>query len=353
MLTKVSVDGVTKRFGEVVAVDDVSAGIEDGEFFALLGPSGCGKTTLLRIVAGFELPDSGKIYFGGREMTNVPPNKRGTGMVFQNYALWPHMTVRENIEFGLKMRKMSNDERAKRVAHVVELLRLGGLEARSPLQLSGGQQQRVAVARALAIEPQILLMDEPLSNLDAKLRIETRTELKKIQRELGITVIYVTHDQEEAMSIADRIGIMNRGQLLQVGSPRETYLFPRSLFVADFIGQATWVQGSVSSKEEFVSVTTPVGKIRGKFAPGTDVDIGGKVIAVVRPEHLSLRQMDQANEIRVKVSALSYLGSVTRVFGQSTGLNLIADAEADASLSVGQDLALYFRPKDTLILASE
>jgi ABC-type Fe3+/spermidine/putrescine transport system ATPase subunit len=352
-LAKVRIEGVTKRFGEIVAVDDVSAEIEDGELFALLGPSGCGKTTLLRVVAGFELPDSGRVFFGGRDMTNVPPNQRGTGMVFQSYALWPHMTVRENIEFGLKMRKLAGDERARRVANVVELLRLKGLEDRSPLQLSGGQQQRVAVARALAIEPQILLMDEPLSNLDAKLRIETRTELKKIQRELGITVIYVTHDQEEAMSIADRMGVMNKGQLLQVGSPREIYLFPRSLFVADFIGQATWVEGTVSSKEELISIATPVGTIRGKFAPGTDVEVGGKVIAVVRPEHVSLRQVDQANEVRARVTALSYLGSVTRVFGRSTGLNLIADTGAEEAISVGQDLKLYFRPRDTLILASE
>lgn len=352
-MAKVRIEGVTKRFGEIVAVDDVSAEIEDGELFALLGPSGCGKTTLLRVVAGFELPDSGRVFFGGRDMTNVPPNQRGTGMVFQSYALWPHMTVRENIEFGLKMRKLAGDERARRVANVVELLRLKGLEDRSPLQLSGGQQQRVAVARALAIEPQILLMDEPLSNLDAKLRIETRTELKKIQRELGITVIYVTHDQEEAMSIADRMGVMNKGQLLQVGSPREIYLFPRSLFVADFIGQATWVEGTVSSKEELISIATPVGTIRGKFAPGTDVEVGGKVIAVVRPEHVSLRQVDQANEVRARVTALSYLGSVTRVFGRSTGLNLIADTGAEEAISVGQDLKLYFRPRDTLILASE
>ena len=208
-MADVRIDEVSKRFGEVVAVDQATLQVEDKEFFALLGPSGCGKTTLLRIIAGFELPDNGHVYFGDKEMTNVPPNERGTGMVFQSYALWPHMTVKENIEFGLNMRRLTKEEKVKRVTNVLELLQLKGLEDRNPLQLSGGQQQRVAVARALAIEPQILLMDEPLSNLDAKLRIETRTELKKIQRELGITVVYVTHDQEEAMSIADRIGVMN------------------------------------------------------------------------------------------------------------------------------------------------
>jgi len=352
-LAGVRIDGVSKKFGEVVAVDQATLQVEDKEFFALLGPSGCGKTTLLRIIAGFELPDTGNVYFGDKEMTNVPPNERGTGMVFQSYALWPHMTVKENVEFGLNMRKLTKEEKAKRVADVLDLLQLKGLEDRSPLQLSGGQQQRVAVARALAIEPQILLMDEPLSNLDAKLRIETRTELRKIQRELGITAIYVTHDQEEAMSIADRIGVMNRGRLLQVGSPREVYEFPRSLFVADFIGQATSVTGEVVSRDGFVTLKTPIGKMLGKYPPGLDVVVGQKVIAIVRPEHLLLDPVDQANEIKVRLSALSYLGSVTRIFGQSDGLNLIADLQVDKSVSVGQEVKLYFRPSDTLILASQ
>ena len=352
-MTNVRLEGVSKRFGEVVAVDEATLQVMDSEFFALLGPSGCGKTTLLRVIAGFELPDKGRLYFDDRDMTNVPPNERGTGMVFQNYALWPHMTVKENVEFGLNMRKFTKDEKDRRVSHVLELLRLKGVESRSPLQLSGGQQQRVAVARALAIEPSILLMDEPLSNLDAKLRIETRTELKRIQRELNITVIYVTHDQEEAMSIADRIGVMNQGRLLQVGSPREIYLFPKSLFVADFIGQATWVNGEVASIRELIELSTPAGIIRGKFPPGMDGKVGDKVIAVVRPESLSARPSDGANEIHAKVTAISYLGSVTRAFGQAPGTSVIADLEADLPVSVGSDLALYFRPADTLILTSE
>jgi len=345
--------GVTKTFGDVVAVDQATGEVEDGEFFALLGPSGCGKTTLLRVIAGFELPDSGAVYFGDREITNVPPNKRETGMVFQNYALWPHMTVRENIEFGLNMRGLPEEKKRKRVADVMDLLRLQGLENRSPLQLSGGQQQRVAVARALAIEPKILLMDEPLSNLDAKLRIETRTELKKIQRELNITVIYVTHDQEEAMSIADKLGVMERGRVLQIGPPREIYLYPRSLFVADFIGQATSVAGELVSAGEFAEALTPHGKIRGKFPPGMDGRLGEKVTAIVRPESLLIKPVEQANQIKATVTAVSYLGRVTRVFGQASGSNVIADLGADVNASVGQELVLYFRPSDTLMLTSE
>ncbi|MEM0066581.1 MAG: ABC transporter ATP-binding protein, partial [Sulfolobales archaeon] len=221
---------VSKRFGKVLAVDKVSVEIEKGEFFTFLGPSGCGKTTTLRIIAGLEIPDEGRVIMDGADITYLPPHKRDTAMVFQNYALWPHMTVFENVAYGLKVRKYPKEEIRRKVKEVLELVRLEGLEDRYPTQLSGGQQQRVALARALVVEPKALLLDEPLSNLDAKLRIEMREELKRIQKSLNITAVYVTHDQEEAMVLSDRIAVMNRGRVVQIGSPEELYGRPKTLF---------------------------------------------------------------------------------------------------------------------------
>ncbi len=220
---RVRLTGITKRFGPLKAVDNVSLAIDEGEFFTLLGPSGCGKTTLLRTIAGFYYPDAGEIRFGERVINEIPPNKRETGMVFQNYALFPHLSVFDNIAYGLRARKVPRREIDARVGAILESVQLDGLEDRPPGKLSGGQQQRVALARALVISPQILLMDEPLSNLDAKLRVNMREEIRRIQKRLGITTIYVTHDQEEAMAVSDRIAILNRGRLEQVGSPAEVY----------------------------------------------------------------------------------------------------------------------------------
>jgi len=232
-VTRIKLEGISKYYGNVVAVDDVNLEINKGEFFTLLGPSGCGKTTTLRIIAGFEIPDKGHVYFDDEDVTFLKPYKRNTAMVFQNYALWPHMTVFENVAYGLKIRKkelgLTDEEIKKRVQWALELVKLSGFENRYPLQLSGGQQQRVALARALVVQPRVLLLDEPLSNLDAKLRIEMREELKRIQKALGITTIYVTHDQLEAMSMSDRIAVMNKGRVVQIGTPRELYLYPKSL----------------------------------------------------------------------------------------------------------------------------
>ena len=240
-MVNVQLVNVTKRFEEIVATDHVNLNIKEGEFFTLLGPSGCGKTTTLRLIAGFYTPDEGEIFFGNTLMNSVPPFKRNTGMVFQNYAIFPHMNVFNNVAYGLKIRKMKYKNLKKRVLEALELVRLGDLEKRLPSQLSGGQQQRIALARALVIEPDVLLFDEPLSNLDAKLRIEMRTEIKKIQKRLKITSIYVTHDQEEALSISDRIAIMNNGSIQQVGSPKQVYTNPQNAFVADFIGQCSFI----------------------------------------------------------------------------------------------------------------
>jgi ABC-type Fe3+/spermidine/putrescine transport system ATPase subunit len=234
---------VTKHFGPTVAVDRVSLEIEEGSFFTLLGPSGCGKTTLLRVVAGFHLPDRGEVYLRERRITHVPPHLRGTAMVFQEYALFPHMTVEENVAYGLRMRRVPAAEARTRVARVLELVGLVGQERKYPHQLSGGQQQRVALARALVVEPEVLLLDEPLSNLDAKLRVRVREELRELQRRLGQTTVYVTHDQEEALALSDRIAVMNTGRVLQVGTPEEIYLRPKNRFVADFVGLANFLEG--------------------------------------------------------------------------------------------------------------
>ncbi len=242
-MTRVEIRGVSKSFDKVEALRGIDLDIRSGELFSILGPSGCGKTTLLRIIAGLEVPDRGRIFFDGEDVTEKKPFERNAAMVFQNYALWPHMSVYENIAFGLRARKVPEHEIRRRVREVIELVRLEGLEDRLPLQLSGGQQQRVALARALVVEPRVLLLDEPLSNLDASLRIEMREEIKRIQRALGITTIYVTHDQGEALGISDRIAVMRAGEIIQVGEPEELYYNPKNVFVARFLGRGNVLYG--------------------------------------------------------------------------------------------------------------
>jgi spermidine/putrescine ABC transporter ATP-binding subunit len=235
-MASITLDGLVKRFGALTVVDRISLDIEDGEFFTLLGPSGCGKTTLLRMLAGFVAPDAGDIRFAGKSIVDVPPYRRETGMVFQNYALFPHMTVFENIAYGLKARKRPAPEIRARVEEILASVRLDGFGDRRPRQLSGGQQQRVALARALVVRPKVLLMDEPLSNLDARLRVNMREEIRNIQKEFGITTVYVTHDQEEAMAVSDRIAVLAEGRLRQSGSPRDIYTRPADAFTAEFMG---------------------------------------------------------------------------------------------------------------------
>jgi ABC-type Fe3+/spermidine/putrescine transport system ATPase subunit len=240
-LVNLTLEHVSKYFGEVNAAFKIDLTINDGEFFTFLGPSGCGKTTTMRMIAGLESPSDGKILYDGKDVTRLPPFKRNTGMVFQNYALWPHMKVRENIAYGLEVRKTPKEEVDRKVQDVIDLVGLSGMGDRFPNQLSGGQQQRVALARVLIIEPDILLLDEPLSNLDAKLRVEMREEIKDIQRKLGITTIYVTHDQEEAMAVSDRIAIQDHGKIMQVGTPKDIYDKPENLFIATFIGKGALI----------------------------------------------------------------------------------------------------------------
>lgn len=290
-LIEVNLDHVSKQFGNVKGVADVHVRIQPGEFFTFLGPSGCGKTTTLRMIAGFYYPSEGRILFGSNDVTTLPPNKRNTGMVFQNYALFPHMTVFENIAFGLQVRKVAKSDIVQRVERAQKQVHLEGYGSRRIDQLSGGQQQRVALARALVIEPQILLLDEPLSNLDAKLREETRIEIKRLQLELGITTIYVTHDQAEAMAMSDRIMVMQGGVVQQIGSPEEIYHRPVNRFVASFIGESNLWEGTVERIEDGEAVIriAPDLVLTGLIAnasPDCQLEAGKRVTMSIRPESI-------------------------------------------------------------------
>ena len=285
----VRLEGISKRFGSAVAVDDLSLQVEPGEFVCLLGPSGCGKTTTMRVIAGFVEPDAGRVLINGEDVSRRHPNRRDIGMVYQSYALFPHLTVADNVTFGLRMRRVPRDAAAERVRRILDLVGLGGFGSRRPAQLSGGQQQRVALARAMVIEPTVLLLDEPLSNLDAKLRKRMQVELKTLQRTVGITTIHVTHDQEEALTLADRVAIMHHGRLEQIGAPRDVYARPRSVFVADFLGKANFLDGEVlgSHGAGRVVIRTDVGDLVAEV-DGDPLPAGTRAEAFVRPERLEL-----------------------------------------------------------------
>jgi iron(III) transport system ATP-binding protein len=285
MAVGIRFDRVSKSFGAVRAVDDVTIDVRPGELFFLLGPSGCGKTTLLRCLAGFCEPDSGAIRIGERDVTGIPPCDRDAAMVFQSYALWPHLTVRENVAFGLEMRRCSREETARRVGEALETVRMTEKAAARPNELSGGQQQRVALARALVVRPQCLLLDEPLSNLDAKLRLEMRGEIRRICKDAGLTAVYVTHDQKEALAMADRMAVLADGRVRQIGAPQEVYAAPASRFVAGFIGEANFIEATVERVDAHgVHAATAMGPIRAP-APGGSTLIAGRAVTLcVRPE---------------------------------------------------------------------
>jgi iron(III) transport system ATP-binding protein len=288
-MTSIALQGITKRFGQAVAVDDVSLNVAAGELFFVLGPSGCGKTTLLRMIAGFTEPDAGRIRFGDRDVTHLPANKRNTGMVFQSYALWPHMTVLDNVAYGLRVRRVPAPRRRERALDALRLVHMEALADRRPNQLSGGQQQRVALARALVIEPQVLLLDEPLSNLDAALRQEMRLEIKRICNETRITTVYVTHDQKEALAMADTVAILREGRMVEVGAPRSLYARPGCRFVAGFLGETNLLTATVSgARQGEVSLDTPAGPLVSAGGGAAPPARGAVVTCSIRPEVVDL-----------------------------------------------------------------
>jgi putative spermidine/putrescine transport system ATP-binding protein len=312
---------IQKFFGSTVAVEDFNLAVEQGEFVSFLGPSGCGKTTTLRMVAGFELPTAGHITIDDNDITTTPPNKRNVGMVFQSYALFPNMTVAQNVGYGLKIAAKTKSEIDQRVQEMLSLIQMDAYGARYPYQLSGGQQQRVALARALAIRPQVLLLDEPLSALDAKIRVELRHEIRRIQRQLGITTIYVTHDQEEALSLSDRIVVMSQGKMEQVGTPTEIYNFPTTEFVARFVGHINLLPVSVvDAKEGVVRLGEQVVRA-GQFER-----LNGRPMRLaVRPEELNPGFKEHANNLRGEVDSVTYLGSIVRIGVRVEGYSLSLD----------------------------
>ncbi|MFQ5612937.1 MAG: ABC transporter ATP-binding protein [Anaerolineae bacterium] len=306
-----------KQFGKTTAVDRINLEIQDGEIMTLLGPSGCGKTTTLRCIAGFLRPEAGQIFLGDRQVTHLPPEKRDIGIVFQNYALWPHMTVYDNLAFGLQLKRVPKAKVESRVAEALALVRLGGFAERYPRQLSGGQQQRIALARALIIEPRVLLLDEPLSNLDAQLREEMRFEIRELQQKLGITAVYVTHDQAEALALSDRIAVMNNGEITQIGTPEQIYNRPSSRFVAGFIGLSSFVEGVVTQIEGATGcAVVTIGDQINICVPGDNLSLDQQVTLAIRPEHIRLRGNasepvpESANLLEGEVIKAAYLGDV-------------------------------------------
>lgn len=307
---QITLTSVTKRFGDTVAVDNVSLQVEGGEFFSLLGPSGCGKTTTLRIIGGFVYPTAGEVRINSEIMAETPPYRRPVNTVFQNYALFPHKTVAQNIAFGLQMKKATKAEISDAVERSLDLIQLPGYGDRKPSELSGGERQRVALARALINEPTILLLDEPLSALDLKLRKQMQSELKALQRKVGITFVYVTHDQGEALALSDRIAVMNDGKILQVGMPSEIYDSPQSRFVADFIGTSNFLEGTLISKNEIALTMEPTSNII--CTPASDISMNTPVTIAIRPERINLRMTpiaDVPNLLRGVIQDESYLGT--------------------------------------------
>ncbi|WP_380873059.1 polyamine-transporting ATPase [Sphingomonas sp. DBB INV C78] len=323
--TLIRIEGVTKRFGQFTAVDDANLEIEEGEFFALLGPSGCGKTTLLRMLAGLEIPTEGRILIDGEDMAGVPPNKRPVNMVFQSYAVFPHMSVADNVAYGLRMDGVAKAEREERVAAALALVKLDGLEERKPDQLSGGQRQRVALARALVKRPRVLLLDEPLSALDAKLREQMRSEMAQIQDKVGVTFVMVTHDQDEALAMATRCAVMHRGLMQQVASPTDLYEYPANRFVADFIGSVNMFEGRLTVDEpDRAVVTSPALASPIYVDHGVSGAAGSTVWAAIRPEKIEMLHRPEVglppvvsgvpeghNVVAGTICHISYLGSET------------------------------------------
>ncbi len=352
----VELESVTKVFGNVVAVDNITLRIRDGEFYSLLGPSGCGKTTTLRVVAGFEMPTRGEVRIHGKPMGSTPAFKRPVNTVFQNYALFPHMTVGKNIAFGLEMKKIPKDGIRQRVEEVLEMVRLPGFAERKPNQLSGGQQQRVALARALVNRPEVLLLDEPLGALDLKLRKAMQLELKQLQQEVGITFIYVTHDQEEALTMSDRIAVMHQGRVFQEGTPVEIYERPRSRFVADFIGETNFLEGLVDALDGERATVLVDGQLSVTATVGEEVHRGQSVSVAVRPEKISLAAAGSGGYAG-RINELIYIGTDTRYRVQLTERSSLMVREQNVAFEEhrifrqGDQVVVRWDPANALVLA--
>ncbi|MFN4218804.1 MAG: ABC transporter ATP-binding protein [Candidatus Bipolaricaulia bacterium] len=338
--------GISKRFGQTLAVDRVTLQIYKGEFFSLLGPSGCGKTTTLRIIAGFERPDSGELFINGQHVTNAPPQGRDLNIVFQNYALFPHLTVEQNVAFGLEMQRLPRALIRERVGRALERVRLSGLGARWPHQLSGGQQQRVALARAIVTEPSVLLLDEPLGALDLKLRQEMQLFLKRLQRELKITFLYVTHDQEEALKMSDRVAVMHCGRVLQVGTPQEIYERPATRFVADFIGESNFFEGRVVHTAG-TRALVQIGTLRTNVFTDSPLQVNQRVTLALRPERIQLCFPDEGNGTWTGlVEELLYAGKEIQYRVRvSPEIILTVSSPAANGITVGERVGLTWDPQ--------
>ncbi|MBT2605244.1 ABC transporter ATP-binding protein [Bacillus sp. ISL-53] len=357
----VEIKGAFKQFGANVVLNGIDLEVKQGELLTLLGPSGCGKSTTLNLIAGFLDPDRGEVHIKGNNVTKVPPYKRDLGMVFQTYSLFPHMTVYENLSFGLKLRKVGKAEQKKKISKALELVKMSGLENRYPRELSGGQRQRVAISRALVVEPELLLLDEPLSNLDAKLRHELRAEIKRLQKEIGVTTIFVTHDQEEALSMSDRVVVMNAGKIEQISTPTEIYNHPKTEFVFQFIGKSNCFEGNVSAVDKrkvAVKIGSDITHVDTNNVMGNEGDLktGDEVKLYIRPEKLQIVSLDEKSSSpldfhRAKISQMNYLGTSweINVLLQGKSIQVLTSA-FDSSWQNGSEVLIGWSPSEVMLV---
>ena len=338
MSVNIKIENAQKRYGDNIIIENLSLDIKQGEFFTLLGPSGCGKTTLLRMIAGFNSIENGNFYFNEKRINDLDPAKRNIGMVFQNYAIFPHLTVEQNVEFGLKNRKISKEEMKTETEKFLKLMQIDEYRDRMPERLSGGQQQRVALARALVIKPDVLLMDEPLSNLDAKLRVEMRTVIKEIQNSIGITTVYVTHDQEEAMAVSDRIAVMKDGEIQHLGQPKDIYQRPANLFVATFIGKTNVLNGTLNN-----SVLKIAGKYDVSLNNIKDKNVKGNVVISIRPEEFVIDENQAKDGIKAFIDSSVFLGLNTHYFAHLESgekIEIVQESKIDSIIPKGTEVYL-------------